>query len=94
MMADVTGVTVTFFPKPEAVPLSLAIAFLRMMMAHAAFEREVRSLQNSVARNPNDANANFGEQARNRWDPRKRPKLMTELIEEKARADTGDCGHC
>jgi len=59
------------------------IAFLRMMMAHAAFEREVRSLQNSVARNPNDANANFGEQARNRWDPRKRAKLMTELIEEK-----------
>jgi hypothetical protein len=81
MTTDLTGVT--FFPKPEAVPLSLAIAFLRVMMAHGVFEREVRSLQSSVARDPNDPSANFGEQTRYRWDPRKRAKLMTELIEEK-----------
>jgi hypothetical protein len=90
MTTDLAGLT--FFPKQEAVPLSLAIAFLRMMIAHAAFEREVRSLQSSVAHNPNDPNANFGEQARNRWDPRKRAKLMTELIEQKLGqiVETGD----
>ena len=33
-------------------------------MAHAAFEREVRSLQSSVARDPNDPSASYGEQAR------------------------------
>jgi hypothetical protein len=81
MTTDLAGLT--FFPKPEAVPLSLAVAFLRMMMMHAAFEREVRSLQSSVARDPNDPNTNFGEQARNQWGPRKRAKLMTELIEQK-----------
>ena len=43
MTTDLAGLT--FFPKPEAVPLSLAVAFLRMVMMHAAFEREVRSLQ-------------------------------------------------
>ena len=51
MTTDLAGLT--FFPKPEAVPLSLAVAFLRMVMMHAAFEREVRSLQSSVARDPN-----------------------------------------
>jgi hypothetical protein len=80
MTSDLAGQT--FFPA-GAVPLSLAIAFLPIMMAHAAFEREVRSLQSSVARDPNDPSTNFGEQARNRWDPRKRAELMIKLIEEK-----------
>jgi hypothetical protein len=84
MMTDLTEPTL--FPKAEAIPQSLAIAFLRMMLAHAAFEREVRSLQSSVARDPNDPNdpnTNFGEQACNQWDPRKRAKRMTKLIEDK-----------
>jgi hypothetical protein len=68
----------TLFPRAEAIPQSLAMAFMRMMMAHAKFESEVRALQSTVA---NDLN--YGEQPRNRWPADRRPKLMVKLIEEK-----------
>jgi hypothetical protein len=68
----------TLFPQAEDIPSSLAMAFMRMMMAYAAFEAEVRTLQSCVA---NDLN--FGEQARNQWKARDRAKHMTALITEK-----------
>jgi hypothetical protein len=42
-----------------------AIAFARMMFAHAAFEREVRSLVDAI--NPN--RPGFGERPENQWTP-------------------------
>jgi hypothetical protein len=65
------------FPQPEDIP-QLTTAFMRMMMAHAAFEREVRTLQSSVTKDPN-----FGEQRENQWTADKRPRCMVKLIEEK-----------
>jgi hypothetical protein len=67
----------TVFPKPEDIP-GLTMAFMRMMMAHAEFEREVRTLQSSVTRVPD-----FGEQRQNQWQADKRPNRMARLIEEK-----------
>jgi hypothetical protein len=55
-----------------------AVNFMRMMMAHAKFEREVRTLQSSVTKDPN-----FGEQRNNQWPARERPNRMAKLIEEK-----------
>jgi hypothetical protein len=55
-----------------------ATAFAKLMLAHAAFEAEVRNLQGVVA-----GDESFGEQPRNQWDARKRPKLMAELIKAK-----------
>ena len=68
----------SLFPRAEAIPQSLAMAFMRMMMAHAKFESEVRALQSTIA---NDLN--YGEQPGNRWPTDKRPKRMVKLIEEK-----------
>jgi hypothetical protein len=67
----------TLFPQPEDIP-RLTIAFMQMMMAHPAFEREVRILQSSVTKDPN-----FGEQRNNQWSADKRPNRMAKLIEEK-----------
>ena len=81
MTADLT---VTFFPKPEAVSLSLAVAFLRMMMEHARFELQVRLLQSSVAigqaKRRRSSKPDFGEQPHNQWKTRDRAKLMKKLI--------------
>ena len=68
----------TLFPRAEAIPQSLAMTFMRMMMAHARFESEVRALQGVVANDPH-----YGEQPENLWSAHKRPKLMVKLIEEK-----------
>jgi hypothetical protein len=68
----------TLFPRAEDIPQSLAMAFMRMMMAHAKLESEVRALQSTVA---NDLN--YGEQPQNWWPTDKRPKRMVKLIEEK-----------
>jgi hypothetical protein len=67
----------TLFPRAEDIPQSLAMAFMRMMMAHARFESEVRALQSVVA---NDQH--YGEQPENLWSAKKRPKLMVKLIEK------------
>jgi hypothetical protein len=68
----------TFFPRAEEIPPPLAMAFMRMMMAHARFESQVRALQSTVA---NDLN--YGEQPENLWSAKNRPKLMVKLIKEK-----------
>jgi hypothetical protein len=67
----------TLFPRAEDIPQQLAMAFMRMMMAHAKFESEVRALQGVVA---NDRH--YGELPENLWSAKKRPKLMVKLIEE------------
>ena len=76
MQTDLVA-AVNVFPQPEDIP-QLTAAFMRMMMAHAAFEWEVRTLQNSVTKDPN-----FGEQRKNQWPADKRPRLMAKLIDEK-----------
>jgi hypothetical protein len=68
----------TLFPRAEDIPQPLAIAFMRMMMAHAKFESEVSALQGIVA---NDRS--YGEQPGNLWSAKKRPKLMVKLIKER-----------
>jgi hypothetical protein len=50
------------FPDPNEIAPH-AIAFARMMFAHAAFEREVRSLLDAI--NPNKPG--FGERPENQW---------------------------
>jgi hypothetical protein len=62
----------TLFPRAEDISQSLAVTFMRMMMAHAKFESEVRALQGCVA---NDLN--FGEQARNQWKARSSGQFAT-----------------
>ena len=86
MMTDLTEPTL--FPKAKAIPQSLAIAFLRMMMEHARFELQVRLLQSSVAigqgkRRRRCSKPDFGEQPRNQWKTRDRAKLMKKLIAKK-----------
>ena len=68
----------TLFPRAEDIPQSLAMAFMRMMMAHAKFESELRALQSTVANEPY-----YGEQPKNQWSADKRPKRMVQLIEER-----------
>ena len=68
----------TLFPRAEDIPQPLAVTFMRMMMAHANFESEVRALQGVVA---NDRQ--YGEQPKNLWSAKERPKLMVKLIEER-----------
>jgi hypothetical protein len=45
------------------------------MFAHAAFEQEVRLLQDAITDEPG-----FGEQPKNQWNARDRPKRMSALI--------------
>jgi hypothetical protein len=68
----------TLFPRAEDIPQPLAMAFMRMMMAHAKFESEVSTLQGVVA---NDRY--YGEQPENLWSAKKRPTLMVKLIKER-----------
>ena len=67
----------TLFPRAEDIR-QLTMVLMRMMMAHAKFESQVRALQSCVA-----DDLNFGEQARNQWKARDRAKHMTALIAEK-----------
>jgi hypothetical protein len=69
----------TLFPRAEDIPQPLAIAFMRMMMAHAKFESEVRALQGVVT---NDLY--YGERPENLkgWSAKARPKQMVKLIAE------------
>lgn len=65
------------FPEPREIEAH-AMAFARLMFEHGAFEREVRELQDAVAREHG-----FGEQRRNQWSARERPDRMVELIEQR-----------
>ena len=65
------------FPDPEDIR-PLAIAFARMMFAHAAFESEVRQLQEAIT-----CVRGFGEKPENqRGGARARPDRMAKLIAE------------
>jgi hypothetical protein len=59
-----------YFPEAEIIQ-PLAMAFMRMMFAHAEFEEQVRRLQRAITNDPE-----FAQQ----WDTRKRPKRMAKLI--------------
>jgi hypothetical protein len=65
-----------YSPEPDEIRPH-ALAFARLMFAHAAFEREVRSLQGAITNDPG-----FGERRDNQWAARKRSKRMAELIKE------------
>jgi hypothetical protein len=65
-----------YFPDPEAIT-PLALAFARLMFAHAAFEDEFRSLQAAITNDPG-----FGERRPNQWSARQRPGFTTKLIEK------------
>src|ERR1700730_1230361 len=68
---------VHYFPSaytPELQPF--ATAFVNLMFAHAQFERQFRELQSAITNDPT-----FGEQAKNQWSARKRPRLLGALIE-------------
>jgi hypothetical protein len=65
-----------YFPDPEAIA-PLAVAFARLMFAHASFEGEFRSLQRTITNDPS-----FGERRANQWNARRRPDCMAKLIEK------------
>jgi hypothetical protein len=65
-----------YFPDPEAIA-PLAMAFARMMFAHAKFEDQFRSLQGAVTSDPR-----FGERRTNQWTARQRPDCMAKLIKK------------
>jgi len=61
-------------PEPEEVTPH-AMAFARMMFAHAAVEREIGTLQDVIT-----GERGFGERWRNKWKTRERPAKMVALI--------------
>ena len=65
------------FPEPDSIA-PLAMAFARMMFAHAAFEVEVRRLQSAITTDPE-----FGERPCNQWGARERPARVAKLIESR-----------
>jgi hypothetical protein len=65
-----------FFPDPGEIEPH-AMAFARMMFAHAAFEREVRELQSEIANEHG-----FGERRANQWRTPDRAERMVALIEK------------
>ena len=65
---------IIYLPDPDEIA-PFAIAFARMMFAHAAFEREVRDLQAAIV-----GVYGFGEKRENQWNARARPALMVKLI--------------
>jgi hypothetical protein len=68
-----------YFPEADdPLVAPFATAFLRMMFAHAKLERRIRDLQGVIAADPE-----YGEQRKNQWGARDRPKRMTKLIRDK-----------
>lgn len=65
------------FPEPEEITPH-ALAFARMMFAHAALDREIAALQDVIAKEPG-----FGEQRPNQWGTRVRLVRMVSLITER-----------
>jgi hypothetical protein len=69
---------VHFFPDPdEPALIPFTRAFVRMMFAHAEFERRVSDLMSVIA-----VDWNFGEQPENLWSATSRPKRIRKLIKE------------
>jgi hypothetical protein len=68
--------TTHYFPEADVPGLQpFTQAFVRMMFAHAAFERRVSDLMDVIT-----GVIGFGEQPKSRWSADKRPKLMKKLI--------------
>jgi hypothetical protein len=65
-----------YFPGPKDVKRH-ALAFAKMMFAHAAFEREVRELQAAVT-----CEQGYGEKRENQWSAHLRPNRMETLIKK------------
>jgi len=66
-----------FFPDADQV-MPHAMAFARLMIAHAGFEAGIRNLQGAVA-----GDDSFGEQPRNQWKAHERAERMVKLIKDK-----------
>jgi hypothetical protein len=66
-----------FFPDADQV-MPHAMAFARLVIAHARFEAEIRTLQGKIARDDS-----FGEQSSNQWHARERPSRIVKLINNK-----------
>jgi hypothetical protein len=66
-----------YFPEAEDVALH-AMAFARMMIAHARFEEQIRILQGVIA-----GDQSFGEQPGDQWTNRERSACMAKLIKNK-----------
>jgi hypothetical protein len=65
------------FPEVDEI-MTHAVAFARLMVAHARFEAEFRNLQGVIA-----GDQDFGEQPCNQWSTHKRPACVATLIKEK-----------
>jgi hypothetical protein len=65
------------FPDAEEVKPH-AMAFARLMFAHARFESGIRELQSAIT-----GCQSFGEQRDNQWNARVRPERMAKLIKDK-----------
>ena len=76
VMLDPSAPDIVFFPDPQEITPH-AIAFARMMFAHAALDREVSALQDAITKEPG-----FGEQRCNQWGARERSARMVKLIAE------------
>jgi hypothetical protein len=81
-----------YFPEAEIIP-SLAMAFMRMMFAHAEFEEQVRVLEAAIIKTPAKRPPlfarllrllNFGpKNGAGLGNSRQRPKGMAKLIEDR-----------
>jgi hypothetical protein len=70
--------TTHYFPDADEPFLQpFTMAFIRLMFAHAAFERRVSDLMDAIT-----GDIGFGERPSSRWPADKRPKLMKKLINE------------
>jgi hypothetical protein len=63
-----------YFPDPEEIQ-PLAVAFAQMMFAHAAFERQVRELQDVIT-----GISGFGDRPSSQWSTPTRAGRMAKLI--------------
>jgi hypothetical protein len=67
-----------YFPEPDTPALQpLTQAFVHLMFAHAEFDRRVLDLIGVIT-----CNSEFGQQHRNQWSAKDRPKMMRKLIKE------------
>jgi hypothetical protein len=78
-----------YFPEAEIMP-SLAMAFMRMMFAHAEFEEQVRDLHDSIMATPAKRPHFFarllnfgGKTGGGFWNARNRPKRIAKMIKDR-----------
>jgi hypothetical protein len=67
-----------YFPEPDTPALQpFTQAFMHLMFAHAEFDRRVLDLIGVITCNPD-----FGQQQRNQWSAKDRPKMLRKLMKE------------